>query len=137
MRFIEDEIAPCGELGEAAVGAVGDDGAQARERGELLGEEQAGRGVAGRALATGAVTMTDSNIVGCTGTGKVAKHHCNQGVGNGPEGCDPGNSNQGNANRSNDEFGGTPSHPGRQGGNRNANVQAKGNSTLHSNAKSK
>jgi hypothetical protein len=76
----------------------------------------------GRALATGAVTMTGSNIVGCTAGGKVAKHHgnqgkhhCNQGVGNGPEGCDPGNSNQGDPNRSNDELGGTPGHPGRQG----------------------
>jgi hypothetical protein len=93
--------------------------------------------LAGRALATGAVTMTGSNIVGCTGGGTGARQHCNQGVGNGPEGCDPGNSNQGNASRSNDELGGTPGHPGRQGGNRNANVQAKGNSTLHSTAKSK
>ena len=96
-----------------------------------------GTTLTGRALATGAVTMTDSHIVGCTGTGKGVKQHCNQGVGNGPEGCDPGNSNQGDAARSNDELGGTPGHPGRQGGNRNANVQAKGNSTLHSNARSK
>jgi hypothetical protein len=93
--------------------------------------------LAGSALATGAVTMTRSPIVGCTGAGKVAKHHCNQGVGNGPEGCDPGNSNQGNKSRSNDELGGTPGDPGRQGGNGNASVGAKGNSTLHSNAKSK
>ncbi len=42
---------------------------------------------------------------------------CNQGVGNGPEGCDPGNSNQGDPNRSNDELGGTPGNPGRKGGN--------------------
>jgi hypothetical protein len=96
-----------------------------------------GTTLTGRALATGAVTMTGSNIIGCTAGGKVAKHHCNQGVGNGPEGCDPGNSNQGNASRSNDELGGTPGHPGRQGGNRNASVGAKGNSTLHSTAKSK
>ena len=45
------------------------------------------------------------------------KEHCNQGVGNGPEGCDPGNSNQGDNNRSNDERGGTPGNPGRKGGN--------------------
>jgi hypothetical protein len=45
------------------------------------------------------------------------KEHCNQGVGNGPEGCDPGNSNQGDPNRSNDERGGTPGNPGRKGGN--------------------
>jgi hypothetical protein len=76
-----------------------------------------GTSLAGRALATGAVTMTGSNIFGCTAAGTVARHHCNQGVGNGPEGCDPGNSNQGNPNRSNDELGGTPGHPGRQGGN--------------------
>jgi len=94
-----------------------------------------GTTLTGRALATGAVTMTDSHIVGCTGTGKGVKQHCNQGVGNGPEGCDPGNSN--NHNPSNDELGGTPGHPGRQGGNHNANVQAKGNSTVHSNAPSK
>jgi len=96
-----------------------------------------GTTLTGRALATGAVTMTDSHIVGCTGTGKGVKQHCNQGVGNGPEGCDPGNSNQGDAARSNDELGGTPGHPGRQGGNHNASVGAKGNSTLHSNARSK
>ena len=41
---------------------------------------------------------------------------CNQGVGNGPEGCDPGNSN--NHNTSNDERGGTPRNPGRKLGNR-------------------
>jgi hypothetical protein len=61
--------------------------------------------------------MTGSNVFGCTSAGTVAKHHCNQGVGNGPEGCDPGNSNQGNPARSNDELGGTPGDPGRQGGN--------------------
>ncbi len=32
---------------------------------------------------------------------------CNQGKGNGAEGCDPGNSNQGDPTRSNDESGGT------------------------------
>jgi hypothetical protein len=45
---------------------------------------------------------------------KEKKPKCNQGVGNGPEGCDPGNSNR---NRpSNDEEGGTPGNPGRRGG---------------------
>ncbi len=39
------------------------------------------------------------------------KSHCNQGVGNGAEGCDPGNSN--NHNGSNDENGGIPGRPGR------------------------
>jgi Ice-binding-like len=76
-----------------------------------------GTSLAGRALATGAVTMTGSNTFGCTAAGTLAKRHCNQGVGNGPEGCDPGNSNQGNPARSNDELGGTPGDPGRQGGN--------------------
>jgi hypothetical protein len=42
------------------------------------------------------------------------KKHCNQGVGNGPEGCDPGNSNHNQP--SNDENGGTPGNPGRKGG---------------------
>jgi len=75
----------------------------------------------GNALASAAVTVTGTTLVGCAGTtshgkGKL-KAHCNQGVGNGPEGCDPGNSNQGNPARSNDELGGTPGDPGRQGGN--------------------
>jgi hypothetical protein len=94
-----------------------------------------GTSLAGRALATGAVTMTGGNIAGCTAGGKVSKPHCNQGVGNGPEGCDPGNSN--NHNPSNDELGGTPGDPGRQGGNHNASVVAKGSSTLHSHGKRK
>jgi len=46
-----------------------------------------------------------------------ARKHCNQGVGNGPENCDPGNSNQGDDDRSNDEHGGKPGDPGRKGGN--------------------
>ncbi|MDB4871553.1 MAG: hypothetical protein JWL97_2557 [Gemmatimonadales bacterium] len=72
----------------------------------------------GRALAKAAVTLTDVNFTGCTGgsLGGTAKAKCNQGVGNGPEGCDPGNSNQGDPSRSNDERGGTPGHPGRKGG---------------------
>lgn len=73
-----------------------------------------GTSLAGRALATGAVTMTGSNVFGCTAAGTVVRHHCNQGVGNGPEGCDPGNSNH--KHTSNDELGGTPGHPGRKGG---------------------
>jgi Ice-binding-like len=70
---------------------------------------------AGDALAKAAVTITGTALTGCAG-GKGAGHekqHCNQGVGNGPEGCDPGNSN--NKNTSNDELGGTPGDPGRQG----------------------
>jgi hypothetical protein len=74
----------------------------------------------GRALAKAAVTITGGTLTGCTGGslgGGTAKAKCNQGVGNGPEGCDPGNSNQGDPSRSNDELGGTPGHPGRKGGN--------------------
>jgi hypothetical protein len=74
----------------------------------------------GRALAKAAVTITGGTLTGCTGGslgGGTAKANCNQGVGNGPEGCDPGNSNQGDPSRSNDELGGTPGHPGRKGGN--------------------
>jgi hypothetical protein len=75
----------------------------------------------GRAIAlNGAVTMDTNTISTCGQTGGGGNGHgthCNQGVGNGPEGCDPGNSNQGNPNRSNDELGGTPGNPGRKGGN--------------------
>lgn len=74
----------------------------------------------GRALAKAAVTLTNSDFVGCIGgsVGGTAHPKCNQGVGNGPEGCDPGNSNQGNPFRSNDELGGIPGEPGRKGGNK-------------------
>jgi hypothetical protein len=73
----------------------------------------------GRALAKAAVTSTNVVFVGCEGgsLGGTAHPKCNQGVGNGPEGCDPGNSNQGDPSRSNDERGGTPGNPGRKGGN--------------------
>jgi len=77
----------------------------------------------GRALAKAAVTITGGTLTGCTGGslggggGGKDKAKCNQGVGNGPEGCDPGNSNQGDPSRSNDENGGTPGNPGRKGGN--------------------
>jgi len=71
----------------------------------------------GDALASTAVTMTDTKLVGCPGSTEHGKgqleQHCNQGVGNGPEGCDPGNSN--NHNTSNDENGGMRGSPGRQG----------------------
>ena len=62
---------------------------------------------AGRALAKAAVTLTGVATTGCDG-GTINPPHqkCNQGVGNGTEGCDPGNSNQGDPSRSNDELGG-------------------------------
>jgi hypothetical protein len=76
----------------------------------------------GNAFAKAAVTMTDTNLTGCAATqnnghhkGKNHKDKCNQGVGNGSEGCDPGKSNHHNS--SNDEHGGTPGNPGRKGGN--------------------
>ncbi|MDO8724690.1 MAG: ice-binding family protein [Candidatus Methanoperedens sp.] len=72
----------------------------------------------GSALAKAAVTLTDVTVTSCKATGGGNVHgQCNQGVGNGPENCDPGNSNQGDPNRSNDELGGTPGDPGRMGGN--------------------
>jgi hypothetical protein len=55
-----------------------------------------------------------SSAVAVTVDCERPKHrHCDQGVGNGSEGCDPGNSN--NHNGSNDEGGGSPGNPGRSG----------------------
>jgi hypothetical protein len=74
----------------------------------------------GNALAKAAVTLTDVTLTGCEasgGGGGNSHNKCNQGVGNGSETCDPGNSNQGDLSRSNDELGGTPGDPGRKGGN--------------------
>lgn len=87
----------------------------------------------GDILAKAAVTMTDVTVTGCNATGGGRGHHygqykdhekCDQGVGNGSEGCDPGNSNLHNPFRSdddghsNDENGGTPGDPGRKGGDK-------------------
>jgi hypothetical protein len=59
------------------------------------------------------VTITGTDVTGCLGGGGGPQpQKCNQGVGNGPEFCDPGNSN--NHNSSNDENGGIPGKPGRQ-----------------------
>lgn len=73
----------------------------------------------GDALTKAAATLTNFTVTSCkaTGGGK-SNSKCNQGVGNGSEGCDPGNSNQGDPFRSNDENGGTPGNPGRKGGNK-------------------
>ena len=65
------------------------------------------------------MTITGTALVGCEGQGRGQGHDkdkekCNQGVGNGPEGCDPGDSNH--RHGSNDENGGTPGNPGRKGG---------------------
>ena len=96
--------------------------------------------LAGRALANTAVSMTGVNVIGCAAlpgaptSCKPEKKHghdkdhgrdknkdhkkCNQGVGNGPEDCDPGKSDHGATwpFNSNDEHDGDkPGHPGRQG----------------------
>lgn len=97
-----------------------------------------GGSMIGRVYAKAGVTMTVTDVFGCNSLvpppideefckeycRKYCKHHekkhkepCNQGVGNGSEDCDPGNSNQGDQSRSNDERGGTPRNPGRKGGN--------------------
>ncbi|GAC1484157.1 MAG: hypothetical protein NVS1B5_04200 [Gemmatimonadaceae bacterium] len=86
-------------------------------RGTFSGNAWAG------ASGVGDVTITGTAVTGCAGSngedkdkGKgedKEKDKCNQGVGNGSEGCDPGNSNHHNS--SNDETGGTPGDPGRQG----------------------
>jgi hypothetical protein len=76
----------------------------------------------GRLLAKAGVTITGTNVTGCAsskGNGKDKdkdKDHenCNQGVGNGREDCDPGNSNH--RHGSNDEDGGSRGDPGRKGG---------------------
>jgi hypothetical protein len=75
----------------------------------------------GNAYAKADVTITGAAVTGCAGRGNGNgngngndKEKCNQGVGNGPEGCDPGNSNH--RHGSNDENGGTPGNPGRKGG---------------------
>jgi hypothetical protein len=69
----------------------------------------------GNAWSMADVTVTGTAVTGCDGGNGNGNGHpkqkCNQGVGNGPEACDPGNSN--NHNGSNDETGGTPGHPGR------------------------
>lgn len=71
----------------------------------------------GDAFATVAVTLTNTDVTACPGAGGgTVRGKCNQGVGNGAEGCDPGNSN--NHNPSNDERGGTPGDPGRKPRNR-------------------
>jgi len=70
----------------------------------------------GNAYAKADVTITGTAVTGCEGTKSKGKdkEKCNQGVGNGSEGCDPGDSNH--HNPSNDEHGGTPGDPGRKGG---------------------
>jgi hypothetical protein len=78
----------------------------------------------GYTFARAVITLTDVTVTTCkiavvgSAGGSVVnlKSKCNQGVGNGPEGCDPGNSDHGDPANSNDENGGTPGNPGRKGG---------------------
>lgn len=78
----------------------------------------------GNALSKAAVTLTNVAMTACKASGGPggSRAKCNQGVGNGPEGCDPGNSNQSRISpfgpNSNDEVGGVPGNPGRKGGNK-------------------
>lgn len=72
----------------------------------------------GNAWSHADVTVTGTAVTGCDrpsipGTPTIGSG-CNQGVGNGPEGCDPGRSNH--RRPSNDETGGMPGAPGRRGG---------------------
>ncbi|MHB1863659.1 MAG: ice-binding family protein [Gemmatimonadaceae bacterium] len=76
----------------------------------------------GNVWSQAGVTITGTAVTGCEGVNGGNDHgngkgndksKCNQGVGNGSEGCDPGNSNHHNG--SNDEHGGTPGNPGRKG----------------------
>lgn len=70
----------------------------------------------GNAYSQAGVTVTGTEVVGCEGGSFPPKQNdkdkCNQGVGNGPEGCDPGNSN--NRRTTNDETTGVPGNPGRR-----------------------
>jgi len=76
-------------------------------------------GVGDHITWTGTVTDSSGNVttfscaIDVINPGKGGGTGCNQGVGNGPEGCDPGNSNQGNPANSNDEKGGVPGNPGK------------------------
>lgn len=87
----------------------------------FIGSILAGAGItltrgtfSGNAWSQANVTITGTAVTGCEGSkGKgKGKGKCNQGVGNGPELCDPGNSNH--RNPSNDENGGIPGNPGRK-----------------------
>lgn len=72
----------------------------------------------GNVYSQAGVTVTGTELTGCEGgsfppnNGGQDKDKCNQGVGNGPEGCDPGNSNH--RRPTNDENGGVPGQPGRK-----------------------
>lgn len=70
---------------------------------------------AGNVYSQAGVTITGTAVTGCEGGSWLSNgpvnDNCNQGVGNGPEACDPGNSNH--KKPTNDENGGIPGQPGR------------------------
>lgn len=72
----------------------------------------------GDALAKAAVSLTNVTVSSSQSSGAAnSQSTCNQGVGNGPDGCDPGRSNSNWPFGSSDEKGGVPGSPGRKGGN--------------------
>jgi hypothetical protein len=88
-----------------------------------------GGSMIGQVLAQAGVTMTGTDVFACSQLDAAKnescghhgkkhhgknKEHCNQGVGNGAEDCDPGKSNHGDDSHSNDETGGSPGQPGRK-----------------------
>jgi Ice-binding-like len=73
----------------------------------------------GDVLAKGTVSLTNVTVTGINSSrASKSKSTCNQGVGNGAEGCDPGNSASTSPFGSNDENGGVPGNPGRKGGSK-------------------
>ena len=68
----------------------------------------------GNAYSQADVTVTGTAVTGCDAGSSIPgdKGKCNQGVGNGPEGCDPGKSSV--HNPTNDEDGGIRGNPGRK-----------------------
>lgn len=72
----------------------------------------------GSVLAKAAVKLTNVTVTGrdSSAGGAKSKSTCNQGVGNGPESCDPASSDVHWLFGSNDELGGLPGSPGRKGG---------------------
>lgn len=101
--------------------------------GSQSGSQSGSTSLSGSQAGSSSWASTSRTIAGTEGQdtqGKPEKEEkppCNQGVGNSTEDCDPGNSNQGDPNRSNDELvttpdgdehTGTPGDPGRKGGNK-------------------
>ena len=71
-------------------------------------------------------TCTDDGACSVAGGHEDEHEGCNQGVGNGSEGCDPGKSNHGDDGESNDEKGGTQGDPGKKSGDDKGKSGSKG-----------